>query len=167
MAWRKLTTQQWDAIRGRPPQPGVSPRGGRPRVDDRRCFEGTPWILLTGAHWSELPPSASVGSRPPHTSGRWAADGSRRWLGGRVDLPGVRARHSNFQQTWPTGRKRQRTLAALVEFWAALARAARGLPRTPSPVGPTNVQGREAEQPIRGQFDASVKLPSQPAEGSA
>jgi transposase len=55
MAWRGLTTQQWHAIRVHLPQPQVSPRGGRPRLDDRRCLEGILWILWTGAQWSELP----------------------------------------------------------------------------------------------------------------
>lgn len=55
MAWRKLTQQQWEAIRDHLPQSKGSPRGGRPRVDDRRCFEGILWILWTGAQWSELP----------------------------------------------------------------------------------------------------------------
>ena len=55
MAWRKLTKQQWEAIRVHLPQPKASPRGGRPRVEDRRCFEGLLWILWTGAQWSELP----------------------------------------------------------------------------------------------------------------
>ncbi|MEM4381723.1 MAG: transposase [Candidatus Caldarchaeum sp.] len=30
-------------------------QGGRPRADDRKCFEGILWILWTGAPWSELP----------------------------------------------------------------------------------------------------------------
>src|ERR687896_189811 len=55
MAWRGLTKQQWEAIRVHLPVPKVSPRGGRPRIDDRRCFEGILWILWTGAQWSELP----------------------------------------------------------------------------------------------------------------
>jgi transposase len=55
MAWRGLTSQQWNAIRVHLPQPQVSPRGGRPRLDDRRCLEGILWILWTGAQWSELP----------------------------------------------------------------------------------------------------------------
>jgi transposase len=55
MAWRDLTKQQWEAIRVHLPEPKVSGRGGRPRVDDRRCFEGILWILWTGAPWSELP----------------------------------------------------------------------------------------------------------------
>jgi transposase len=55
MAWRKLTKPQWDAIRVHLPQPKASPRGGRPRADDRRGFEGILWVLWTGAPWSELP----------------------------------------------------------------------------------------------------------------
>lgn len=55
MAWRGLTTQQWQVIRVHLPQPQVSPRGGRPRLDARRRLEGILWILWTGAPWSELP----------------------------------------------------------------------------------------------------------------
>ena len=55
MAWRGLTKQQWDAIRMHLPQPKASARGGRPRVEDRRCVEGILWILWTGSQWSELP----------------------------------------------------------------------------------------------------------------
>jgi transposase len=55
MAWRGLTKQQWEAIRVHLPQPKGSRRGGRPRVENRRCFEGILWSLWTGAPWSELP----------------------------------------------------------------------------------------------------------------
>jgi transposase len=55
MAWRRLTKQQWEAIRRHLPQPKATSRGGRPRVEDRRCLEGILWILWTGAQWSELP----------------------------------------------------------------------------------------------------------------
>jgi transposase len=55
MAWRQLSKQQWEAIRVHLPQRKPSARGGRPRVDDRRCFEGILWILWTGAQWRELP----------------------------------------------------------------------------------------------------------------
>jgi transposase len=55
MAWRGLTIQQWQAVRVHLPQPQVSPRGGRPRLDDRRCLEGILWMLWTGAQWSALP----------------------------------------------------------------------------------------------------------------
>ncbi len=55
MAWRGLPKEQGEAIRVHLPQPKPSLRGGRPRVEDRRCFEGILWILWTGAHWSERP----------------------------------------------------------------------------------------------------------------
>jgi transposase len=55
MAWRRLTTHQWAAIRVHLPAPKVSARGGRPRVEDRHCFEGILWILWTGPQWGELP----------------------------------------------------------------------------------------------------------------
>ena len=55
MAWRGLTTHQGDAIRVHLPEPTVSARGGRPRVEDRRGVEGILWMLWTGAPWGELP----------------------------------------------------------------------------------------------------------------
>src|SRR5574337_147485 len=55
MAWRHVTDAQWDQIRLQLPPVKPKPRGGRPRVDDRRGFEGILWILWTGAPWSELP----------------------------------------------------------------------------------------------------------------
>jgi transposase len=55
MAWRGLTQQQGNAIRVHLPPPTASTRGGRPRVDDRRCLEGILWLLWAGAQWSELP----------------------------------------------------------------------------------------------------------------
>jgi transposase len=60
MAWRTLTAQQWAALRVHLPHPTASPRGGRPRGDDRRCCEGLLWLLWAGAQGSELPrPSGS------------------------------------------------------------------------------------------------------------
>jgi transposase len=55
MAWRKLTDRQWDKIKVHLPPHPPHPKGGRPRVSDRRCLEGILWILWTGAPWSELP----------------------------------------------------------------------------------------------------------------
>jgi transposase len=75
MAWRKLTKQQWDAIRVHLPQPKASPRGGRPRVDDRRCFEGILWILWTGAQWSELPKPYGSPSTCWRRLKQWAESG--------------------------------------------------------------------------------------------
>ena len=39
MAWRSLTEAQWNKVRVHLPPPKRRPKGGRPPVDDRRCFE--------------------------------------------------------------------------------------------------------------------------------
>jgi len=55
MAWRRLTDVQWARLKEHLPAHPPSPRGGRPRADDRKCFGDILWILWTGAPWSELP----------------------------------------------------------------------------------------------------------------
>ena len=56
MAYRgRLTDKQWALIAPHLPKPKRNPKGGRPRADDRKCFEGVLWILWTGSPWSALP----------------------------------------------------------------------------------------------------------------
>lgn len=55
MAWRAVTDKQWSAIKQHLPKRRRNRKGGRPPLDDRKCFEGILWILWTGAPWSELP----------------------------------------------------------------------------------------------------------------
>jgi transposase len=57
-----------------PPQP-PRPKGGRPRADDRSCFEAIVFVLRNGLRWRDLPerfPSAVTCWRR-HT--QWTADG--------------------------------------------------------------------------------------------
>ena len=53
----QLSDEQWSLISDlfRIPQP--DPRGGRPRVDSRRCLEGILWVLRSGARWKDMPRS--------------------------------------------------------------------------------------------------------------
>lgn len=51
----ELTDEQWNKIAPHLPKAPPARRGGRPRVDDRRCFEGILWVLRSGARWKDLP----------------------------------------------------------------------------------------------------------------
>ena len=58
MSWmtkRVLTDDQWNRITPHLPEHPPSPKGGRPREDDRECLEGLLWLLRTGARWQDLP----------------------------------------------------------------------------------------------------------------
>lgn len=50
-----LTDAQWTHIAPLLPRPRRQPLGGRPRADNRACFEGILWVLRTGARWRDLP----------------------------------------------------------------------------------------------------------------
>lgn len=76
MAWRHVTDRQWEQIHVHLPKPLRRPQGGRPPVDDRRCFEGILWVLWTGAPWSELPTRYGAKSTVHRRLSRWAADGT-------------------------------------------------------------------------------------------
>ena len=43
-----LTDEKWEKVKRFIPAV-EPPRGGRPRVDDRSCFEGILWVLKSGA----------------------------------------------------------------------------------------------------------------------
>ena len=51
---RKLMDRIWSKVEPVIPVFTPSPRGGRPRVSDRVCFEAIMWILLSGARWGDL-----------------------------------------------------------------------------------------------------------------
>ena len=57
VAASQLTDEQWLLICDLLPVPKPDPRGGRPRVDSRRCLEGILWVLRSGARWKDLPRS--------------------------------------------------------------------------------------------------------------
>jgi transposase len=45
----------WAAVEPRLPPEPPGPKGGRPRVDDRRALSGIVFVLLTGTPWEHLP----------------------------------------------------------------------------------------------------------------
>ena len=50
----ELTDEQWSKIEPLIPKRKPSKKGGRKRVEDRRCFEGILWVLRSGARWKVL-----------------------------------------------------------------------------------------------------------------
>jgi transposase len=53
-AWR-LPDPLWQEIKRMLPTPKPKPRGGRPRMDDRRAADAIFYILRTGCQWKALP----------------------------------------------------------------------------------------------------------------
>ncbi len=76
----EITDEQWERIKPHLPARTRSSKGGRPRADDRACFEGILWILRSGARWKDLPRDRGFPS--PATCwrrlGRWERGGV--WL---------------------------------------------------------------------------------------
>jgi transposase len=54
--YRELTERQWEKIEPFLPLVKVNRKGGRPRAENRPCFEGILWVLRSGARWNDLPP---------------------------------------------------------------------------------------------------------------
>ena len=72
---RVLTDEQWGRIEGHLPKYPASPKGGRPRADDRECLEGILWLLRTGARWCDIPVDLPSGSTCWRRLQEWAGEG--------------------------------------------------------------------------------------------
>lgn len=72
---RVLTDEQWQRLAPLLPQHPPSPKGGRPRADDRECLEGLLWLLRTGARWQDLPADLPSGSTCWRRLREWASAG--------------------------------------------------------------------------------------------
>jgi len=70
-----LTDEQWRRIAPQLPRHVPSPKGGRPRADDRDCLEGILWLLRTGARWQDIPVDLPSGSTCWRRLQAWAFEG--------------------------------------------------------------------------------------------
>ena len=60
---RALISQKlWEELELLVPAAQPSPKGGRPRLDDRAAFNGILFVLMTGIPWEELPQELGFGS---------------------------------------------------------------------------------------------------------
>ncbi len=62
MAVPLVSDALWERIEPLIPKEPPSPRGGRPRIDDRRCLTGILFVLKTGIGWQDLPAEMGCGS---------------------------------------------------------------------------------------------------------
>lgn len=98
MARQWVTNELWDEIAPLLPPEKPKPKGGRPRIPDRKCLMGIIFVLRTGCAWNDLPAELGCGDgatcwrrfREWTEAGVWLAVW-RRVLGalgkqGRVDL---------------------------------------------------------------------------------
>jgi len=78
MAEPLLTDELWSVIEPLLPGWAPSPRGGHPRLDDRKALTGTLFVLKTGIPWEDLP--CEMGCGCGMTCWRrlrdWQADGT-------------------------------------------------------------------------------------------
>lgn len=51
----KVRDELWEAVEPMLPAQEPSPKGGRPRVEDRVCFNAIVFVLFTGIAWRHLP----------------------------------------------------------------------------------------------------------------
>jgi transposase len=72
---RILTDEQWERVAAHLPEHPSSPKGGRPRVDDRECLEGILWLLRTGSRWRDIPVDLPSGSTCWRRLQEWAGEG--------------------------------------------------------------------------------------------
>jgi len=72
---RVLTDEQWARIAPHLPEHPPSPKGGRPREDDRECLEGILWLLRTGSPWQHIPLDLPSGSTCWRRLQEWAGEG--------------------------------------------------------------------------------------------
>jgi transposase len=62
---KKLVSDElWRLVEPLLPQHERSPKGGRPRVDDRAALTGIVFVLKTGIPWNALPTEMGCGSGP-------------------------------------------------------------------------------------------------------
>jgi transposase len=73
----QVRDELWEAVEPLLPEHPPDPRGGRPRVDDRVCFNAIVFVLFTGIAWRHLP--AEMGCSPATAHRRlaeWQAVGA-------------------------------------------------------------------------------------------
>ncbi len=59
---KEISAALWKKLKPLVPQAPVSPKGGRPRLDDEKALNGILFVLRTGTPWEHLPAELGYGS---------------------------------------------------------------------------------------------------------
>ncbi len=62
MAKELVSDALWSVIEPLLPPEQPKPKGGRPRISNRKCLTGSVFVLKTGIGWEDLPPELGCGS---------------------------------------------------------------------------------------------------------
>jgi transposase len=78
--WKGIHDWQWTPLREllpRKTKPFLKRlrKGGRPRTDDRKCFEAILWSARTGVSWERLPEKFGVGRTASRRLDQWHRSG--------------------------------------------------------------------------------------------
>ena len=77
---KALNDRRRERVRPLRPAPAPRPRGGRPRADDRACFEGVVHVLRNGRRWRDVPAQLPSGVTCWRRHAEWTGDGVRESL---------------------------------------------------------------------------------------
>lgn len=95
----KVRDELWETVEPMLPAREPSPKGGRPRVDDRICFNAIVFVLFTGIAWRHLPSEMGCSAATAH---RRLADWQRAGVFERLHQQMLRALNGAGQIDWST-----------------------------------------------------------------
>jgi putative transposase len=89
----RISDQLWEQIKPLLPPELPKPKGGRPRINDRKVMEAILCIFRAGWKWKSLPSSLGSPSTVRHRFKEWQKSGvfQRMWLAGLLTYDEMRA----------------------------------------------------------------------------
>ena len=89
----RIPDELWEQIKPLLPPELPKPRGGRPRMDDRRAMEAILYVFRTGCKWKALPRSLGAPSTIHDRFQEWRRAGlfERMWKAGLLEYAELRA----------------------------------------------------------------------------
>lgn len=95
----KVRDELWETVEPMLPAHEPSPKGGRPRVEDRVCFNAIVFVLFTGIAWQHLPREMGCS---PATAHRRLMAWQRAGVFARLHQELLRALNSAGRIDWST-----------------------------------------------------------------